>query len=147
VGWEVVVRVRVWLLLTIAVVSRAESGPVAAIRAEMDKQVEAWNRGDVKAFMESYDRSDSILFVGRSVTRGYQPVLESYIKRYPTREHMGKLTFTDLEVTILSKEYAFVLGKFNLARTVAGGGDASGWFTLLFKKTGKAWKIVADHTS
>jgi len=33
----------------------------------MAAQEEAWNRGDIAAFMSVYDRSDSLLFIGQPV--------------------------------------------------------------------------------
>jgi ketosteroid isomerase-like protein len=60
---------------------------------------------------------------------------------------MGKLDFSGLEVTLLGPDYANVVGKFHLARTAQGGGDASGVFTLLFHRTPAGWRIIQDHTS
>src|SRR6185436_16551799 len=49
----------------------------AAIRAVLDAQAAAWNRGDVEAYMDGYDRSADTVFVsGDRVTRGWQTVLE-----------------------------------------------------------------------
>jgi ketosteroid isomerase-like protein len=47
----------------------------------------------------------------------------------------------------LGANYAVVTGKFHLARTVAGGGDAQGIFSLVWEKTAEGWKIILDHTS
>ena len=60
---------------------------------------------------------------------------------------MGKLDFSGIEVHMLSADYANVVGKFHLARTAGGGGDANGVFTLLFHKTASGWRIIQDHTS
>ena len=39
----------------------------------MDMQQAAWNRGDIDAFMEGYDRADSTTFVsGDEITHGWQ---------------------------------------------------------------------------
>ena len=118
-----------------------------AIRAVLDRQVADWNRGDVRAFMEGYDNSDATLFVGASVIRGYQRVLENYLTRYATKDQMGRLTFSNLEVRPLGQEHALVLGNFHLERSEAGGGNSDGIFTLTFEKKQGAWKIIADHTS
>jgi len=74
-------------------------------------------------------------------------VLENYHRRYPTKEKMGQLTFSAIEVLPLGAEYASVLGKWHLYRPREAGGDVGGFFTLLFRKTEKGWKIVLDHTS
>ena len=73
---------------------------VAAIRAVLDAQAEGWNRGDVDAYMDGYMRSpETVLVSGDSVTRGWQVVLDRYKKNYNSREKMGRLAFTEIEVT------------------------------------------------
>ena len=81
----------------------------------MMDQAEAWNRGDIDGFMRGYWKSDKLLFVsGTNVTRGWQPTLDRYKKSYDTRAKMGSLTFSDLEVTVLSADAAVVLGSWSL---------------------------------
>ena len=117
------------------------------IRRVLDDQVAAWNRGDIPGFMEGYDKSESTTFVGSTITKGYAEVLANYRKRYPTPEKMGTLRFSDLEIRPLGADYASVIGRFHLDRSVGAGGEASGIFTLLFHKTGKGWRVILDHTS
>jgi len=117
----------------------------AAIRAVLDAQAAAWNRGDVEAYMDGYDRSPKTEFVGGdSFTRGWQEVLDRYKQKYDTREKMGTLTFTDLEINILSSDAALVLGRWRLKRA---NDEPHGTFTLLFRKTKAGWRIVHDHSS
>jgi ketosteroid isomerase-like protein len=123
------------------------ASPEHEIRQVLDDQVIAWNRGDIPAFMEGYDNSESTTFIGASITKGHAQVLASYLKRYPTREKMGTLRFSDLEVRALGADYASVIGRFHLDRTAEAGGEAAGIFTLLFHKTGQGWKVILDHTS
>ena len=117
----------------------------AAVRAVLAEQVRAWNQGDLSAFVKTY--SAETLFVGKEVTRGNAGVLERYQRNYPTREKMGTLQFSDIEVRFLGRDFASVLGRYQLARTVEGGGSAQGIFTLLLKRSGKTWTIILDHTS
>lgn len=117
----------------------------AAIRAVMDAQRDAWNRGDIEGYMEGYDRSEKTVFIsGDNVTRGWQTVLDRYKKSYDTREKMGVLTFSDLEITLLGSHSASVLGRWSLKRAAD---EPHGRFTLIFKRTNKGWRIVHDHTS
>ena len=119
--------------------------PEAAIRAVLDAQVAAWNRGDIDAFMEGYERSDATRFAsGDTVSRGWQTVHDHYKKSYDTPEKMGKLTFSDLEITTLSRDAAIAFGHWRLDRA---GDTPHGLFTLLFRKTKAGWRIAADHTS
>jgi ketosteroid isomerase-like protein len=118
-----------------------------AIGRVLSDQAQAWNRGDIDGYMAGYDNSPGTTFIGKTVQHGYLDVLRNYHERYPTRERMGTLTFTDLTVKLLGADYASVTGQFHLKRTAAGGGDTSGVFSLLFRKTPMGWKIILDHTS
>jgi uncharacterized protein (TIGR02246 family) len=135
-------------LLILPALLRAQSPSAEdAVRAVLAAQQTAWNAGDVEAFMSGYESSDATTFVGATITRGYRQVLENYRRRYPTKEKMGRLTFSSIEVTSLGAEFASVIGKFHLDRTAEAGGPANGIFTLLFRKTANGWKIILDHTS
>ena len=123
------------------------AAPEDLIRKVLDDQTAAWNRGDVKAFMEGYEDSPSTTFVGATVIRGHASVLANYSKRYPTNERMGALRFSDVEIRLLGSNYASVLGRFHLDRDKDSGGEANGIFTLLFKRTPQGWKVILDHTS
>jgi ketosteroid isomerase-like protein len=136
----------VLLVLPGLVCLRAQSAE-DAVRTVLAAQQTAWDRGDVDAFMSGYESSDATTFVGATITRGYRQVLENYRHRYPTKEKMGRLTFSSIEVTPLGAEFASVIGKFHLDRTAEAGGPANGIFTLLFRKTASGWKIILDHTS
>jgi uncharacterized protein (TIGR02246 family) len=108
----------------------------------------AWNRGDLVAFASYYEDSPETTFMGRDVVRGgTKAILERYRKAYPTPEAMGTLTFSEIEVRPLAASLALVTGKYALKRTAAGGGDASGRYTLIVRQTSSGWKIIHDHTS
>ena len=117
----------------------------ADIRALMEQQSGAWNEGDLVRFVADYLDSPRMRFVsGGSVRYGAGDVLDRYRRNYPDRAAMGVLTFTDLDVRVLTDEYVFVFGRYNLERAT----DApTGLFTLLFERTGDGWKISHDHTS
>lgn len=116
-----------------------------AIRKSLNEQLEAWNKGDIPRFMETYWKNDSLMFIGKSgVTYGWQKTLDNYKKGYPDTAAMGKLDFNLLQVRRLSADHYFVVGKWHLTRTI---GDVGGHFTLLFRKFGDRWMIVSDHSS
>ena len=118
-----------------------------AVKQVLTDQEAAWNRGDIVTFMKGYADSPQTTFIGSTIEHGYRSILERYRKKYATREAMAHLDFTDLAVRMLGPEYAVVTGHFHLARSAAGGGDASGIFSLVFKKEAAGWKIILDHTS
>lgn len=119
----------------------------SAIRQVMNDQVAAWNRADIDAFMTGYANSPETTFVGKNVLHGWQQMVDRYKKIYPTKEAMGTLAFTEIAVRMLGADHAAVTGRFHLTRTAAGGGDASGIFSLVFEKEADGWKIILDHTS
>lgn len=126
-------------------VSKRDAKIMNEIRAVMEMQVAAWNRGDIEGFMDGYARSSETVFVsGDAVTRGWQTVLDRYKKGYDSREKMGTLSFSDLEITPLGKDSAVVLGSWKLIRAKD---TPHGRFTLIFRKTAPGWRIVHDHTS
>lgn len=117
----------------------------ATIRGILDRQTQAWNRGDKEAFMHGYWESDSLMFIGKNgVTYGYNKTLNNYRRNYPDTAAMGKLTFHIMEVKRLSDNHYFVLGKWMLQRSI---GNLNGHYTLLFRKINGEWVIVADHSS
>src|SRR5437868_3064167 len=74
----------------------------AAVEAVLRAQEEAWNRGDIDAFVDHYWKSDSLTFSsGGKTTRGWTDTLNRYRSRYPTPEKMGHLTLSALEITPL----------------------------------------------
>ena len=126
-------------------VNNRQTKAETAVRAVLEAQRDAWNRGDIEGYMDGYDRSlDTVFVSGDNVTRGWQTVLDRYKKSYDSREKMGVLTFSDLEITMLSKNAALVLGRWRLKRA---SDEPHGTFTLLLRKTKSGWKVVHDHTS
>ena len=115
------------------------------IRAVLDAQAAAWNRGDVDSFMTAYWKSGDTLFVGANgVARGYQAVLDRYHKAYPDQQAMGRLTFSNMEVHVECADTATVLGQFHLQRE---NDNPAGVFTLNMRKFPEGWRIVLDHTT
>jgi len=133
------------LLISTNISAQSKNDKIAAeIRKVMNAQVTAWNAGDIDGFMRGYWNSPELVFVSTNVTRGWQPTIDRYKKSYDSRAKMGTLTFSDLEIEVLSKDAAKVLGSWSLAREKD---NPNGKFTLIFRKFKDGWKIVHDHTS
>jgi hypothetical protein len=139
------------LSLVLVSICSAQTKPIAVsvdevlIRQLLDKQTQAWNRGDIETFMETYWKSDSLMFIGKSgVTYGWANTLNNYKKGYPDTTAMGKLSFDILLIKRLSFQYFQVIGKWHLQRSI---GDLGGHYTLLIKKIKGKWVIISDHSS
>ncbi len=148
-----VAALRVSCALIVAVASLTSSAQTnadtdkSAIRSLLQKQVDAWNRGDLEGFMAGYWNSPELsFFSGSSVTYGWQPTLERYRKKYQGEgKDMGKLDFFDLRVKMLGPEAAFVRGHWHLK--MKNGEEPGGLFTLILRRFPGGWKIIHDHTS
>ncbi len=125
----------------------------AAIRKAIAAQVDAWNTGDIPAFMQAYEESPETTFIGTRLVKGYEKVLDRYQRNYTNREQMGALTFNDLEVRLLpascgNAKFAVVTGRFHLERSQKGEAKKDdGIFSLVWRKGPHGWKILLDHTS
>lgn len=115
------------------------------IKAVLEKQRLDWNNGDMIGYMQGYLKSDSLLFVGKTGPfYGWEKNLQVYQQVYPDKAAMGNLTFDIIQIKIIDKKHAFVLGGWNLQMEK---GEQKGFFTLLVKKFKEGWKIVVDHSS
>ena len=117
----------------------------AAVESVMRVQEEAWNRGDIDAFVDHYWKSDELTFSSEGkTTRGWNATLARYRERYGTPEKMGRLSLSGLEITPLGDSAALVLGQWKLERERE---PVAGSFSLVLRKLDGRWVIVHDHTS
>jgi uncharacterized protein (TIGR02246 family) len=149
---------RAWLVLVlvfacVAACAQGNGVDEAAIRTAIATQEAAWNLADIPVFMQTYEDSPETTFIGSTVRKGYEPILERYRKAYATPEQMGTLTFSNLDVRMLPDscgkvEYAVVTGNFHLKRAARGEATKDdGIFSLVWHKGPEGWKILLDHSS
>jgi beta-aspartyl-peptidase (threonine type) len=116
-----------------------------AITKLLSQQQDAWNRGDVDAFMQAYWHSPELTFSGSSgISRGWDGVLARYKKAYPDRAAMGQLDFSELEFHLIGPDAALMLGTFHLKREKD---EPRGTFSLVWQRFPEGWRIVHDHTT
>jgi uncharacterized protein (TIGR02246 family) len=135
------------ILIAAFVCAKPEQTPnsVTEIQSVLSAQQDAWNRGDIDQFMNGYARSASTVFISEDeVRRGWETVRDRYHMRYSDRAKMGTLSFSEIEVTMLSPDAAAVLGRWKLKRE---NDEPHGRFTLIFRRLPEGWRIVHDHTS
>lgn len=134
-------------MLAMANLALSRMDEAAAIRAVLERQQTAWNKGDLDAFMRGYAKVPELTFYSTDkVTSGWEQTLQRYRDRYQSSGHeMGKLTFSDLEVHVVAPDAAWVGGRWQLE--MSDGKKPGGLFTLIFRKLPDGWKIVHDHTS
>jgi uncharacterized protein (TIGR02246 family) len=133
-----------WLAVR-AIPARGGESDEAAIRKVFDDQTAAWNRGDTDAFMAGYWKSPDTEFVGASgILRGWDAVLARYHRVYPDAKAMGHLSFSNLEIKVLSADAAYATGEYHLQREKD---RLSGVYTVIVRKLPEGWRVVHDHTT
>src|ERR1051325_10599760 len=137
---------RNWLVVWLVLIAGCRSAPdTEKVRAVIEAQQAAWNRGDIEGFMDGYERAETTTFVsGDELTRGWQTVLDRYKKSYTSREQMGTLTFSDMEIQAVGDGYVIADGRWKLTRAKD---TPHGRFTLIFRQTANGWRIVHDTTT
>ena len=139
-----------WMLLVAAsFAGQTERKDPAKTEIEqvLHTQQEAWNRGDLEAFMQGYWKSPELtFFAGGKENHGWQAALDRYKAAYASSGHeMGKLEFAGLRIEMLGPDAAFVRGEYHL--TMSDGKTPHGLFTLIFRMFPDGWKIVHDHSA
>lgn len=125
----------------------SDAQDVSAIKAVLNAQMEAWNRGDLEGYMAAgYWKSPELTFIGGATEiRGYDTALDRYRKAYqaPGKE-MGQLDFSEIRAVMLGPDAALATGKFHLK--MKNGKEPGGRFTVILKKFPEGWRIIHDHS-
>lgn len=143
---------RILIVIFLASIVQLHSqSPQESIGNVMKLQSDAWNQGDIDAFMKYYWNNEDLTFVSKKgVSKGWQKVYDNYKRGYPDKSAMGKLTFDQLEFDKMSGTAYMVTGSWYLEYEPVKDLDrvnVGGWFTLIFKKFKNDWLIIYDHTS
>ncbi|MEM6327568.1 MAG: DUF4440 domain-containing protein [Bacteroidota bacterium] len=151
-------RLLTLLGLTLVIAACASSPPPPAsapfdaeavregVRATLDAQVDAWNEGSIRGFMNGYAQTDTLVFLsGNNERRGWEDSYYAYVRGYPDRETMGTLSFEGIEIRPMSALHALAFGRWRLTRENTDG--ATGLFSLLLQNTEDGWLVIHDHTS
>src|SRR5213082_4252618 len=134
-----------FLAITVFAAPKQTANTLTQIRSVLQAQQDGWNRGDIDGFMNGYASSASTVFISEdTIARGWQTVRDRYRKKYSSRSKMAPLTFSDLEITLLSSHSAVASGRWKLKRA---NDQPHGRFTLILRRQLEGWRIVYDHTS
>ncbi len=123
------------------------------IEAAMDDSADGWNRGDLDAFLAVYSDDPGTSFTGsKGIERGLGPIRARYASKYADQFGPGDrlkrtiLSFKFEDFQLIGKTHAHLIARWTLT-PAAGGAAQTGMTSLLFRREGKGWKIVADHSS
>ncbi len=146
-------RLLAFALLTLLAAAGASFGkppakkPAAAearIRAVLDSTADGWNRGDLAQYLAAYaPEATEMLSDG---PRGGVEVIEQTMRSgfWKTGRPLQQLRYEHVVVRMLGKEHALVTGQYVL--TGAGRPDRTGWFTTVWTRAPKGWRMIHDHS-
>ncbi|MEX2596748.1 MAG: SgcJ/EcaC family oxidoreductase [Salibacteraceae bacterium] len=118
---------------------------ISSIHAVLDRQKNAWNRGDLGAYMNGYWDSEELIFTSsKSIAKGRKDAVKHYKHTYKSKLDMGVLEFNNVSTKLLSSKSAFTVGEWSIKRD---SHDLKGRFTLIWQKIDRQWLIIADHSS
>jgi len=120
----------------------SQRSPEDIVKGVIAANAAAWNEGNLTAFLNGYEQSPSVRLVnGGVVVNGIVALRKHYQAQVQAAGAMGRLIFSDLDVSLTAPDVATVLGRFaqetGLARTTGG-------VTLVMKQTDGRWRIVQD---
>lgn len=116
------------------------------ITTTLNQQVNCWNNGDLKCFMDGYVNSDKTLFIsGNKFIHGWQNSYDHYKNKYgDDKQGMGKLQITIDGIETIDNTHAYLYGRWHL---VTNGNEYNGVTSLIFQKNSDKWQIVLDHSN
>ncbi len=134
-------------------VSQKDDPLFTATRQQLDvvkiilAQEGAWNKGDLDGYLSHYKDAPDTQAVLANLVRGIDNIRGAYKQNFPSKDSMGAIEDTDIEVKALGDNYALATGKYHLNRPKKSGGPVEGTFMELFEKTQVGWQIIFSQSS
>ncbi len=110
-------------------------------------QERAWNQGDLDAYLKTYKEAPETEAILNGPVHGFEAIRNAMHTSFPSRDSMGTLEQSAVEVKELGPNFALALGHYRLLRSRKNGGDAEGIFTEIFEKTDAGWKLVFSENT
>jgi uncharacterized protein (TIGR02246 family) len=116
-----------------------------AIKAVFDTTAAGWNRGELPVYLSAY--VDTATAMGSTgLVRGVRGI-EGQMRAgfWRTGRPLQALSYDHLEIRPIGPDQAIATGQYIL--TGGGRPDRTGWFTTIWVRTPKGWRMVHDHSS
>jgi len=131
-------------LLAISIIGQSKNDPAAQIKAELESTASGWNAGDLSKYLAAYVPDATEMTTDGP--KGGVEEIEKTMKAgfWKTGRPLQTLHYENVVVRMLGKNNALVTGQYVL--TGAGRADRKGWFTTVWVKAGKNWRMMHDHS-
>jgi ketosteroid isomerase-like protein len=132
------------LVFASLVCGQSKSDAPSQIKAELDSTAAGWNSGNLAQYLAAYvPEATEMTSEG---PKGGVEHIEQTMKNgfWKTGRPLQTLRYENVVVRMLGKDNALVTGQYVLS----GGGrpDRKGWFTTVWTKAGKNWRMIHDHS-
>lgn len=124
--------------------SSTAGGDAALIRAVLDTTAAGWNRGDLPAYLSAYvPEATEMLATGPA---GGVEAIERTMREgfWRTGRPLQQLRYDHVNVRMLGRDNALVTGQYVL--TGAERPERTGWFTTVWTRTPRGWRMIHDHS-
>lgn len=121
------------------------SSDAAAIKAVFDTTAAGWNRGELPVYLSAY--VDSATAMGSTgLVRGVNGI-EGQMRAgfWRTGRPLQNLSYDHLEIRPIGPDQAIATGQYIL--TGGGRPNRTGWFSTVWVRTPRGWRMVHDHSS
>lgn len=125
-------------------IGQSKNDAASKIKAELDKTAAGWNDGDLSKYLAAYV-PEATEMTGEGPKGGVEEI-EKTMKAgfWKTGRPIQTLHYENVVVRMLCKDHALVTGQYVL--TGAGRPDRKGWFTTVWQRVGKNWRMIHDHS-
>ncbi len=138
-------------MVTVLVLAACTASPpvgelATTVQTMLTASADAWNRGDLTAFVADYADDSATSFVaGGRVHYGTDWIRDNYAPRFAPGAARDSLRFEAVAARPLGGGYALVTARYVLFQGEAT--TSSGPFTLVLQRRDRGWRIIHDHTS
>lgn len=117
-----------------------------SLETQFLRAAQAWNRGDLDAFMSDYAPGSLPTYVtGGHVVQGFDQIRSHYAPAFEPGARRDSLRFEEFKIRPIADRFALVTARYILYSN--GRTSASGPFTVLLEQRPEGWKILHDHSS
>jgi ketosteroid isomerase-like protein len=123
---------------------QAKNDAAAQIKAELDKTASGWNEGNLTTYLAAYVPTATEM-TGEGPKGGVEEIEKTMkVGFWKTGRPVQNLHYENVVVRMLGKKYALVTGQYVLSG--ANRPDRKGWFTTVWTKASKNWRMIHDHS-
>jgi uncharacterized protein (TIGR02246 family) len=125
-------------------IGQSKNDAASQIKAELNATAAGWNAGDLSKYLAAYV-PEATEMTSEGPKGGVEEIEKTMRAGFwKTGRPIQTLRYENVVVRMLGKENALVTGQYVL--TGGGRPDRKGWFTTIWTKAGKNWRMMHDHS-